>query len=225
MVSLNVDGIYTTDPRILPNAKKLNFISYDEMLELSSLGAEVLHPHAVELAKIYNLKLYIASSFNNNIGTIVRGVKKMEKKRNVTGVACDSDVIKITIKKVPDKPGIAGNIFTRLAEHRINIDMIIQNLQYNNLNDISFTIHNSDFKKVKETIYNIAKNVAKVSIVGAGMISTPGIAAEMFQAMGKVDVNIQMITKSEIKISCLIKEDGAKKAVESIHNQFNLGEL
>jgi len=232
----DVDGIYTTDPRILPNAKKLNFISYDEMLELSSLGAEVLHPHAVELAKLYNLKLYIASSFNNNIGTIVRGVKKMEKKRNVTGVACDSDVIKITIKKVPDKPGIAGNIFTRLAEHRINIDMIIQNLQYNNLNDISFTIHNSDFKKVKEIIYNIAKNVdsrgveidqdvAKVSIVGAGMISTPGIAAEMFQAMGKVDVNIQMITKSEIKISCLIKEDGAKKAVESIHNQFNLGEL
>jgi len=206
------------------------------MLELASLGAEVLHPRAVELAKLYNLKLYIASSFNNNNGTIVRGVKKMEKKRNVTGVACDSDVIKITIKKVPDQPGIAGNIFTGLAEHGINIDMIIQNLQYNNLNDISFTIHNSNLKKVKEIIYEIAENVgsrgveidqdvAKVSIVGAGMISTPGIAAKMFKAMGKVDVNIQMITKSEIKISCLIKEDGAQKAVESIHKHFNLGEL
>ena len=230
----DVDGIYTTDPGVFSKAKKLDYISYDEMLELSSLGANVLHPRAVELAKIYNLNLYIASSFNNHKGTIVKGVDQMERKQNVTGVASDKEVIKITIKKVPDKPGIAGSIFTELASYNINIDMIIQNLQYNNLNDISFTIHKNDFRKTKNIIYDIGqkmdsegveidKKVSKVSIVGAGMISTPGVAAKMFQALGEVDINIQMITKSEIKISCLIDEKGLEKAVKSIHKKFDLG--
>ncbi len=227
----DVDGIYNTDPNIVPQAKKLDYIFYEEMLELSSLGAEVLHPRAVELAKNYGLKLYIASSFNNNPGTIVRGVEKMEKKKKVTGVASDRNVVKITIKKVPDQPGVAGEIFTDLSNQNINIDMIIQNLQYNNLNDISFTIDKSDLKETKKMIFKIARKmnskgveidekVSKVSIVGAGMISTPGIAAKMFKVLGNAGINIQMITKSEIKISCIIDGDETEKAVKTIHNSF-----
>ncbi|MFW6269689.1 MAG: aspartate kinase [Bacillota bacterium] len=229
----DVEGIFTADPRIVTDARKLDYISYEEMLELANMGAEVLHPRAVELAKAYNLTLYIASSFNNKKGTLVKEVEEMEKRKNVAGVTSDKDEIKITIEAVPDEPGIAGMIFATLAEANINIDMIIQNLEHNNLNDITFTVNKSDLTKSKNIIKEISqklnsgdvlidKDVAKVSIVGAGMISTPGIAAKMFKTLGNENINIQMITTSDIKISCLIKEKDAEKAVKAIHDNFDL---
>ncbi len=232
----DVEGIFTTDPRIVKSAGKLDYISYDEMLELANLGAQVLHPRAVELAKNYNLQLYIASSFNYKQGTIVKGVGEMEKKRNVAGVTKDDNEVKVTIQKVPDMPGIAGELFSRLAEYEINVDMIIQNLQYNNLNDITFTINEEGLAKNEEIIrrvakeigavnYNIDKDVAKVSIVGAGMISTYGIAAKMFATLGKAEINIQMITTSDIKISCLIAQNKAEKAVKILHEAFDLSKI
>jgi len=232
----DVEGIYTADPRLIPDASKLDFISYEEMLELANLGAKVLHPRAVELAKIYNIKLYIASSFNYKSGTIVKGVDELEMKLNVSGVTCDNNEVKITVQKVPDKPGIAGKLFSKLAEKHINIDMIIQNLQYNSLNDITFTINKENFVKGKKSINSIAKelgaksvesdkNVAKISIVGAGMISSPGIAAKMFSSLGAAGINIQMITTSDIKISCLIKEAEVDKAVKILHRAFDLSNM
>ncbi|ADQ14742.1 aspartate kinase [Halanaerobium hydrogeniformans] len=229
----DVDGVYTADPRIVKNASKLDYISYEEMLELANLGANVLHPRAVELANHYGLKLYIASSFNNKLGTIVRGDDKMEGKQNVVGVASDINEIKITVERIPDQPGVAGKLFNSLADAGVNVDMIIQNLQRDNLNDITFTINNDHEKravnvleKIKPELkinnYNIDRDVAKISIVGAGMQSTPGIAARMFSALGRDQINIQMITTSEIKISCLIKKDLADKAVNVLHEEFSL---
>ncbi len=232
----DVDGVYTADPRIVENASKLDYISYEEMLELANLGANVLHPRAVELANSYGLELYIASSFNNKLGTIVRGVEDMEGKNNVVGVASDLEEIKITVERVPDEPGIAGKLFSYLADAGVNVDMIIQNLQRDELNDITFTINKEHEKlavNVLENIkpelninnYSIDRDVAKISIVGAGMQSTPGIAARMFSSFGNNDINIEMITTSEIKISCLIAKKEAEKAVKVLHNEFELDKI
>ena len=232
----DVDGVYTADPRVVRSASKLDHISYEEMLELANLGANVLHPRAVELAKTYDLKLYIASSFNKTTGTIVRGDEKMEGKKNVVGVASDLGEIKITVERVPDEPGIAGKMFRSLADNAVNVDMIIQNLQRDELNDITFTINQDQERlalKVLENIkseirfnnYSIDRDVAKISIVGAGMQSTPGIAARMFTSLGENNINIGMITTSEIKISCLIKKDDANKALNVLHQEFKLDKI
>lgn len=232
----DVDGVYTADPRVVKEASKLDYISYEEMLELANLGANVLHPRAVELAKSYKLDLYIASSFNKVEGTIVKGDEKMEGKKNVVGAASDLGEIKITVERVPDEPGIAGKIFNALADAGVNVDMIIQNLQRDELNDITFTINQDQEKaavkvlnQIKEDLkfdnYTIDKDVAKISIVGAGMQSTPGVAARMFSSFGKNDINIEMITTSEIKISCLIKKKEADKALNVLHKEFELDEI
>ncbi|MFW6287700.1 MAG: aspartate kinase [bacterium] len=232
----DVDGIYTTDPRMVPQASKLKFISYNEMLELASLGAKVLHPRSVELAKAYDIELYIASSFNYKQGTMVGGIENMENRKNVAGVTVDTDEVKVTVEGIPDKPGIAGQLFTRLAEHGINVDMIIQNLQHNQKNDITFTINKEDLKKGRKDIEKIVSDfnsdnlfidtdVAKVSIVGAGMITTPGIAAKMFSILGNQNINIQMITTADIKVSCLIREEEAERAVKALHEYFELDQL
>ena len=232
----DVDGIYTADPRIVEDASKLDFISYQEMLELANLGANVLHPRAVELANNFNLQLYIASSFNKSIGTIVRGDEKMEGKKNVVGVASDLGEIKITVERVPDEPGIAGKMFKALADAGVNVDMIIQNLQRDELNDITFTINQDQEKEAIKVLnkiqselkfdnYSIDREVAKISIVGAGMQSTPGIAARMFSSFGKNGINIEMITTSEIKISCLIEKDEADKALNVLHKEFKLDQI
>jgi len=232
----DVDGVYTADPRIVGEASKLDSISYQEMLELANLGANVLHPRAVELANNFGLELYIASSFNKTEGTIVRGDEKMEAKKNVVGAASDLGEIKITVERVPDEPGIAGRMFKALADAGINVDMIIQNLQRDELNDITFTINQEQEKlavkvldKIKEELkfnnYTIDQDVAKISIVGAGMQSTPGIAARMFCSFGENGINIEMITTSEIKISCLIKKDEANKALNVLHKEFRLDQI
>ncbi|HHV35664.1 MAG TPA: aspartate kinase [Syntrophomonadaceae bacterium] len=227
----DVDGVYTADPRIIPKAMKLRFISYDEMLELASLGALVLQPRAVEFAKNYTVPLSIRSSFNECEGTLVGEVKSVESCEPVSGVAHDLNVAKIGIFDVPDRPGIARNIFYSLASEQINVDMIIQGWVRDDRNDIVFTVTRGDLEKALPVVENIVKEigasgfvyndrVAKVSIVGAGMITNPGVAANMFKALAKEGVNIEMISTSEIKVSCIIEEDQAIKAVGALHAEF-----
>ena len=232
----DVDGVFTTDPRIVANAKKLDFISYDEMLELAHLGAQVLHPRSVECAKIYNIKLHVRSSFNNNPGTIVKEAVNMEKTLVVTGIAHDLNVAKIGLFDVPDKPGIAWKIFESLAREHINVDMIIQSAMRNEVNDISFTIANTDLQKVCSVVerimgdvgfsgYTWDEDVAKISVVGGGMVSNPGVAAIIFEALAKENINLEMISTSEIKVSCIIKANQANDAVRALHDKFKMAEL
>lgn len=232
----DVDGVYTTDPRVVPSASKLTAISYDEMLELASLGAQVLHPRSVEIAKLYNIKLHVRTSFNESSGTIVEEVNSVENAPVVSGVAFDLNVAKIGLFDVPDRPGIAARVFNALAGENVNVDMIIQSAMRNNMNNISFTVTQDDLRKaltVIETIkaevgvggYTHDEDVAKVSIVGAGMISHPGVAAKMFEAMAEAAINLEMITTSEIKVSCVIKRTETEKAVRTLHSKFELDKV
>lgn len=229
----DVDGVYTTDPRVVPEARKLSTVSYDEMLELAHLGAVVLHPRAVELAMQYGIPLHVRSSFNHNLGTIVKEAENMEKALVVTGVAYDLNVAKIGIFDVVDKPGIAYRLFKALADEKVNVDMIVQSAMRDEHNDISFTCARDDVKKALQVVENILPElggkgftwddkVAKVSIVGAGMASNPGVAAMMFGALAGEGINLEMISTSEIKVSCIIKAEEAKKAVKALHDKFNL---
>lgn len=229
----DVDGVYTTDPRIVPDARKLKEICYEEMLELASLGAAVLHPRSVELAMKYNIPLHVRSSFNENLGSLVKEVNQVEKSQVVTGVAYDLNVAKIGIFNVLDKPGIAYTLFKSLSDHKVNVDMIIQSAMRNKMNDISFTCAQADLKKALDVIEKLLPelgadgftsddNVAKVSIVGAGMISNPGVAALMFEILFEEGINLEMISTSEIKISCIIRSEDTQKAVAALHKKFNL---
>ncbi|AQS58606.1 aspartate kinase [Desulforamulus ferrireducens] len=232
----DVDGVYTADPRLVPEASKLSHISYDEMLELASLGAQVLHPRSVELAKQYGIPIHVRTSFNYNEGTIVEEAPNMENAPVVSGVAHDYNVAKIGLFDVPDKPGVAKKIFKALSSQNINVDMIIQSAMRNNMNDIGFTITQNDLRKALQTIESIQEevgfkgythdeDVAKVSIVGAGMISHPGVAADMFEALADEGINLEMITTSEIKVSCVIKRADTEKAVRALHKKFRLDDL
>jgi len=229
----DVDGVYTADPRVVPDARKLQTISHDEMLELASLGALVLQPRSVEVAKQYAVTIHVRSSFNYNEGTLVQEGANMEKEKVVNGVAHDLKVAKISLLDVPDRPGVASKLFQELADESINVDMIIQSTMRNEHNNISFTISRDDLdkalpvvEKVKEEVgaggMAFGQDVAKVSIVGAGMITNPGVAATMFTALAAEDINIEMISTSEIKVSCIIKADEATKAVQALHRAFKL---
>jgi aspartate kinase len=229
----DVDGVYTTNPNLIKEAKKHDIIDYDEMLELASLGAQVLHPRAVEGAKLSGIKLVVRSSYNNNQGTIVKEILKMEIKNPITGIAYDENTSKIAIKGLPDKPGIAGKLFSVLAKEKINVDMIVQSSQTNYENDIAFTVSQDEFLKSLEITNDFAKelgakdvsfkeHVSKISIVGVGMVSSPGVAAKMFSLLGENDINIDLIATSEIKVSCIIDKKETKKAVQLLHSGFNL---
>lgn len=232
----DVDGVYTADPRIVEDASKLPFVSYDEMLELASLGALVLQTRAVEYAKQHKVRVCVRSSFNDNEGTIVEEGSAMEKTRLVSGVAHDLDVAKITIFGVPDVPGIAGKIFRNLADGNINVDMIVQSNPIGKINNISFTVNNEEKNRAVDVIEKMKDelkaegttardNLAKISIVGAGMQSNPGVAATMFEALAKAGINIELISTSEIKVSCIVEQAQAKTAVKIIHDAFRLSEL
>lgn len=232
----DVEGVYTTDPRIVPTASRLQTISYEEMLELARVGANVLHPRAVETAKTFGVPLRVRSSFNlDNLGTLIVGVEDMELQRPVTGVAADLTQLRIVVCDVPDVPGRAAQIFNKLSNANISVDMIIQSYarKIENTNDIAFTIDKSDLDKTLKTLDNmkeeigasrfqVDENIAKVSIVGAGMIDRPGIAAMMFNTLAESDINIKMISTSEIKISCLVDELDSNKAIVALHKAFNL---
>ena len=226
----DVDGVYTADPRKIPGAKKLDEITYDEMLELATLGAQVLHNRSVEMAKKYHIELEVLSSYTRKPGTIVKEDIKVEKML-INGVAKDDNIARISIVGVPDKPGLAFKIFSKLSAKNINVDIILQSIGRNGTKDISFTVDkdkldaavellNSYIEVIGATGLVTDSNVAKVSIVGAGMESHPGVAADMFEALFAANINIQMIATSEIKISVLIdKQDGAR-AVQAIHAKF-----
>ena len=225
----DVEGVYTADPRKVKGARKLSEISYDEMLELATLGAQVLNNRSVEMAKKYNVELEVLSSLKRASGTIVKEVTAMEKML-IRGVAKDSDVSRISVLNVPNTPGIAFKIFDLLAKKNINVDIILQSVGRDNTKDITFTVPSNSGKSVVEVLSNngIVKaeqivcddDVAKVSVVGAGMETHPGTAAKMFEALFENDINIQMIATSEIKISVLIAKDDADRAVKALHDAF-----
>ena len=226
----DVDGVYTADPRKIPGAKKLDTISYDEMLELATLGAQVLHNRSVEMAKKYNIELEVLSSLTRRRGTIVKEERNVEKML-ISGVAKDDNIARISIIGVPDKPGLAFKIFSKLASKGINVDIILQSIGRNGTKDISFTVAKDKMEEAIALLQQHAEkwgasnivsddNVTKVSIVGAGMESHPGVAAEMFEALFSRNVNIQMISTSEIKISVLLNKADGERAVEAIHEKF-----
>jgi aspartate kinase, monofunctional class len=227
----DVDGVYTADPRIVPNAHKLSAISYDEMLELASLGAQVLHNRSVEMAKKYNVPLEVLSSFEKKPGTIVKEVVPMEKML-IKGVAKDDNVTQISIVGIPDVPGIAFKVFSLIAKAKVNVDIILQSVGRDGSKDIAFTVASSDTKAILQLLgENMERlgfkdlsshEVSKVSVVGAGMESNPGVAARMFEALGDANINIHMISTSEIKISVLIDREFGKKAVIAVHDAFDL---
>lgn len=230
----DVDGVYTADPRIVPNARKLPEVSYDEMLEFASLGAKVLHNRSVEMAKRYNVQLVVLSSLVRAEGTVVKESTKMEKML-VSGVAADKNTARISVIGVLDEPGIAFKVFNLLARHHINVDIIIQSVGQEGRKNVSFTVARTDLQEAM-TVLNenresltaqsveCAADVAKISIIGAGMTSNPGVAARMFEALYSADINIRMIATSEIRITVLIDEKDANRAMRVVHDAFSLGD-
>ena len=231
----DVDGVFTADPRIVPDARKLEEITYDEMLELATSGAKVLHNRSVEMAKKYGVQMVVRSSLNETEGTVVKEVVKVEKML-ITGVASDKNTARISVLGVSDTPGVAFKIFHRLAKNNINIDIILQSVGRDGTKDISFTVSQDDLQdalrvleenKEALTIQEIQYNekVAKVAIVGAGMMSNPGVASQMFEALFNYGININMISTSEIRITVLIDEKDVNRATQAIHEKFALGEV
>ncbi len=230
----DVEGIYTVDPRVEPKAKKIPEITFDEMLEMASLGAQVMQPRSIEVAKKFNIPLHVRSSFSDKPGTmIVKEAKKMEDAL-ITGVTLNKNESKITICDVPDKTGAAANIFGDLSAGGVSVDMIVQNVSHTRKTDISFTVSNANFKKSIKITKQIAKqvgagevlgdqNIARVAVVGIGMKSNPGVASKMFKTLAENKINIEMISTSDISISCIIQKKFAETAVKAIHAKFGLG--
>ncbi|MDI6871285.1 MAG: aspartate kinase [Bacillota bacterium] len=230
----DVDGVYTADPRLVPAARRLPAISYGEMLEMASSGAVVLQPRAVELAAQYGVVLEVRSSFNEHRGTLVREAGEMlEKEMYVSGVTHDTNVAKVVLIDVPDRPGVAHRIFSALARERINVDMIVQSTKAEQTTDLLFTVSRDDLPRTAEVMEQVSRelgakgiltdlSVAKVSVVGAGMVSNPGVAALMFEALAERGINIQVISTSEIRISCLIEAERIAEAANAIHAKFGL---
>ncbi len=230
----DVEGVYATDPRIVPNIQKADVISYEEMLELARVGANVLHPRSVETAKQFNVPLRVRSSFKlDNLGTLIIGVENMEIYKPVAGVASDCSQVRILLSNLPDIPGTAAKVFGALAKNNISVDMIIQSLASNGTNSIAFTVNEEDLdaatdilnevkQEVKAGEILIDREIAKVSIVGAGMVDRPGIAADMFRALAENNINIKMISTSEIKISCLVEKSNANSAIKALCREFGL---
>jgi aspartate kinase len=229
----DVDGVYTADPRLVPEAHPLAEIGYEEMLELAIHGARVMHPRAVELGELYNVPILVASSFTRNPGTLIHGGITMEVRNKVRSIAHDLDVAKITVVGVPDRPGIAATLFVPLAEAGISVDTIVQNASIDNVTDLTFTVSRNDLPEAMKVIEPIARTIGarecvsdsrlgKVSIVGTGMVNTPGFAARMFNTLYEKGINIQLITTSEIRITCIIDEAKVKEAVRALHKAFQL---
>ena len=229
----DVDGVYTTDPNICAKARRLDKISYDEMLEMAMTGAKVLQPRSVEMAKKYNVPVYVKSTFSDEGGTLVTKEDQDMEREVLSGITYDRDQAKITVVHIPDKPGIAANLFTPLSERNISVDMIIQNASSQGYTDLTFTVSKKDMKEAQKLVEATAKDigakkvevdddVAKVSIIGVGMVSHSGVAAKMFKTMAAEGINIMMISTSEIKISCVIQRKYTELAVTVLHDAFHL---
>jgi aspartate kinase len=231
----DTDGIYTADPRVVPEAKRLAEIGYEEMLELATYGNKVMQPRAIELAELYHIPILVASSFNNNPGTLIHGGVSMEVRNKVRSVCYDLDVAKISVLGIPDKPGIAASIFVPLAKAGISVDTIVQNSSVNKIADLTFTVTKAQINDAMKVAKPIAKKLGasdivsdtelgKVSIVGTGMQNTPGFAAKMFDTLSSNGINIELISTSEIRITCIIKESKVKEAVRALHKAFETEE-
>jgi aspartate kinase len=229
----DVDGVFTADPRLVPEARHLREIGYEEMLELATYGAKVMHHRAVELGEVYNMPILVASSFNNNPGTLIHGGIPMEERNKARGIAHDINVAKVTVVGVPDRPSIAASIFEPLAKAGISVDTIVQNTSIAGVTDLTFSVARSDLDKAMAIMAPVAKSIgakecvsdatlAKVSIIGTGMLNSPGYAATMFRALAEQGINIQLISTSEIRITCIIAENRVKDAVKVLHKAFEL---
>jgi len=229
----DVEGIYTADPHLVPEARRLSEIGYEEMLEITTYGSKVMHPRAIELGELYNIPILVASSFTDNPGTLIHGGASMEVSNKVRNVAHDTDVAKITVVGVPDRPGIAAVLFEPLAEANISVDTIVQNASIDNITDLTFTVARSQLKKAMEVVEPILTEIGarecvsdsklgKVSIIGTGMQNAPGYAARMFRTLSEQGINIQLISTSEIRITCIIEESKVKDAVSALHKAFEL---
>jgi aspartate kinase len=232
----DVEGIYTADPRLIPQARRLNEIDYEEMLELATYGAKVIHPRAVELGELFNIPILVASSFTNSLGTLIHGGVLMEIRNKVSGITHDLNVAKITVVGIPDRPGIASSIFEPLAEAGISVDTIVQNASIENITDLTFTITKGDLAEAMKVIKPIAESIGarqyasdsklgKISVIGTGMQNTPGFAARMFSTLSLENINIELITTSEIRITCIINETRVGEAVRALHRAFELEQI
>jgi aspartate kinase len=229
----DVEGVFTADPRIVPGARKISEIDYEEMVELATYGAKVMHPRAVEIGQIYNMPILVACSFNDKPGTVIRGGIPMEVRNKARGIAHDLNVAKVTVLAVPDKPGIAASVFEPLAKANVSVDTIVQNASVGGMTDLTFTVSRNELNKAMKVVEPIAKSIGakgcvsdaklgKVSIVGTGMQNTPGYAARMFKALYEAGINIELITTSEIRITCIVSETRVPDAVSALHKAFQL---
>jgi aspartate kinase len=229
----DVDGIFTADPRLVKTARKLTHIQYDEMLELAAVGARVMHPRAVEIGELYGVAIHVRSSFHNGVGTMIVAHVPMEDRKRVRGIAEETNVAKITVVGVPDRPGIAAAIFEPLGAAGISVDVIVQNIGRSRRTDLTFSVAQSDLKAAVKLVKAAARTIgatrvvsaggiAKLSIVGTGMLGTPGIAGRMFRALADAGINIEMISTSEIRITCLVARDQVEKGVRILHKTFDL---
>ena len=229
----DVDGIFTADPRLVKTARKLSHIQYDEMLELAAVGARVMHPRAVEIGELYDVPIHVRSSFHEGVGTMIVAHVPMEERRRVRGIAEESNVAKITVVGVPDRPGIAAAIFEPLGAAGISVDVIVQNIGRSRHTDLTFSVAETDLKAAEKLVKVAAKSIgatrvssaggiAKLSIVGTGMLGMPGIAGRMFRALADAGINIEMISTSEIRITCLVARDQVQKGVRVLHKTFEL---
>ena len=229
----DVDGIFTADPRLVKTARKLSHIQYDEMLELADVGARVMHPRAVEIGELYAVPIHVRSSFHEGVGTMIVAHVPMEDRQRVRGIAEESNVAKITVVGVPDRPGIAAAIFEPLGAAGISVDVIVQNIGRSRRTDLTFSVAQSDLKAAEKLVKAAAKSIgatkvvstggiAKLSIVGTGMLGTPGIAGRMFRALADAGINIEMISTSEIRITCMVARDQVEKGVRILHKTFDL---
>ena len=229
----DVEGIFTADPRVVKSARKLTHIQYDEMLELAAVGARVMHPRAVEIGELYGVPIHVRSSFSQGVGTMIVAHVPMEDRRRVRGIAHEKNVAKITIVGVRDRPGVAATIFEPLSAAGISVDVIVQNIGRSGHTDLTFSVAESDLKAAEKLVKAAAKEVgaervssaggiAKLSIVGTGMLGTPGIAARMFRALADGGINIEMISTSEIRITCLVARDQVERGARILHKAFDL---
>jgi aspartate kinase len=231
----DVDGVFTADPRVEPRARKVAVISYEEMLEMAATGARVLQLRSVEFARNHSVVIHVRSSFNDSEGTIVREADETMEQAIISGVTHDTSEAKVTVRDVPDRPGVAADVFGRLADAHVNVDMIIQNVSEDGTTDISFTTPKEDLVRARRAVeavvdelgareFSVDESVAKISLVGAGMKTHPGVAAQMFRSLADAGVNLDMISTSSIRISCVISADQVQTAVRTLHQAFGLAD-
>jgi len=232
----DVRGVFSCDPRLVPEAHPIAEISYEEMLEFAAVGAKVMHPRAVEIGEAYDMPIWVRSSFDEAPGTIITRHPRLEDRQKVRGIAHETDVAKVTLLRVPDRPGIAAGIFGPLADNHINVDVILQNVGHDGTTDLSFTLAETDMRQAEPLVkaiatavgaggYEATADIAKVSVVGTGMLNTPGIAATMFRTLADAGINIELISTSEIRITCIIRRADVIAAVQALHRAYQLDEL